>query len=184
MANRGVYAMRADAFFQTESSCIMTHMNTLSSSIFPILTIVLGILTLALAGLVISMHLKLRRFIIGLDAHNISDSLRNVSGDLTELQNFRSEMNTYLANVEERLRTGVRSVHTVRFNPFKGTGGGGNQSFATAFLNEQGDGVLISSLYSREHVSVFSKPIKKGASEHGLSEEEAEALENAMKNLK
>ena len=51
-------------------------------------------------------------------------------------------------------------------------------------INEEGDGVVISSLYSRDHVSVFGKPVKNHASEHGLSEEEKESLDEARKNLK
>ncbi|NIT70429.1 DUF4446 family protein, partial [candidate division KSB1 bacterium] len=58
-------------------------------------------------------------------------------------------------------------VGTVRFNPFKGTGGG--QSFAAAFLSEHGNGVVISTLYSRERVSVFAKPIQSFASEYELT---------------
>jgi hypothetical protein len=146
--------------------------------------IILAIATLILLGLVIWMYIKMRRFIVGLDAHNISESLTHVSGNLDELQTFRTEMETYLAGVEKRLRKSVQSVHTVRFNPFKGTGGGGNQSFATTLINEEGDGVIISSLYSRDHVSVFSKPIKEHSSDYELSDEEQESLEHAKKGLK
>jgi hypothetical protein len=146
--------------------------------------IVLAIATLILLGLVIWMYLKMRRFLISVDAHNISDSLTHVANNLNELQTFRTDMQAYLTDVEKRLRKSVQSVHTVRFNPFKGTGGGGNQSFATTLINEEGDGVIISSLYSRDHVSVFSKPVKKHASEFELSEEEHESLESAKKGLK
>ena len=130
------------------------------------------------------MHRKLSRFLVAVDAEDIGDSLTKVSGDLRELQTFKDELETYLSGVETRLRKSTQSVHTVRFNPFKGTGGGGNQSFSTAFLNENGDGVIISSLYSREHVSVFAKPVKKHQSEHELSDEEKESLEEAKKKLK
>ena len=149
-----------------------------------IAVIALTIITIALIGMVIWMYTKLQRFIVGVDSHNISDSLAHVASNLGELQTFKGQTETYLTNVEKRLRKSVQSVHTVRFNPFKGTGGGGNQSFATAFLNEDGDGVLISSLYSREHVSVFSKPVKKHETGHELSDEEKEALDEAKKNLK
>ena len=125
------------------------------------------------------MYLKMRRFIVGLDAHHIGDSLASVSGDLKELQSFRSEIERYLTSVEKRLKKSVQSVHTVRFNPFKGTGGGSNQSFATTLLTEDGDGVIISSLYARDHVSVFGKPIHGHSSPHELSEEERESLEIA-----
>jgi uncharacterized protein YcsI (UPF0317 family) len=145
--------------------------------------IILSIATLILLGLVIWMYMKLRRFLIVVDAHNIGDSLKHVANNLKELQSFRTDMQSYLTNVEQRLRKSVQSVHTVRFNPFKGTGGGGNQSFATTLINEEGDGVIISSLYSRDHVSVFSKPIKKHSSEYELSDEERESLENAKNGL-
>jgi hypothetical protein len=93
-------------------------------------------------------------------------------------------MEKYLTHVEKRLRKSIQSVHTVRFNPFKGTGGGSNQSFATTLLNEDGDGVIISSLYARDHVSIFGKPVSKHESTYELSEEEHQSLDQAKKGLK
>lgn len=150
------------------------------------LTIVVALLfitTIVLLVLVISMHRKLKSFLVNIDSRNIADSLLSVSTDLQNLQSFKTEIETYLSGVEKRLRKSIQSVHTIRFNPFKGTGGGSNQSFATTLITEEGDGVILSSLYSREHVSVFAKPIKKHTTEHELSEEEVESLENAKKGL-
>ena len=149
-----------------------------------IAVLILSVVSVTLLVLVILMHLKLKRFLVGIDSDHIGKSLDSVSADLKELQEFRKGMEDYLTSVERRLKKSVQSVQTVRFNPFKGTGGGSNQSFSTAFLTEEGDGVIISSLYSREHVSVFSKPVKKHASEFELSEEEKESLEGAKKGLK
>ncbi len=146
--------------------------------------IILSVVLLVTLGFVIHMHLKLRKFLIGINSDHVGESLTHISKTQDDFHKFRGEMETYLDTVEKRLRKSVQSVHTVRFNPFKGTGGGGNQSFSTAFLNEEGDGVIISSLYSREHVSVFSKPVKKRQSEHELSDEERESLDEAMKGLK
>ena len=159
-------------------------MSSILSNPLAIPVIILGILVIVLFVMVFMMQAKLRRFLVDVDSDSITDSLSFVGDGLKELQGFRSEIEAYLKSVEKRLRKSVQSVHTVRFNPFKGTGGGGNQSFATAFLNEEGDGVIVSSLYSRDHVSIFAKPVKENKSEHGLSEEENEALENAVVNLK
>jgi hypothetical protein len=145
--------------------------------------VILAVATLILLGLVIWMYIRMRRFLIVVDAHSISDSLTHVSHSLKELQHFRDDMEGYLTDVERRLRKSIQSVHTIRFNPFKGTGGGGNQSFATTLVNENGDGVIISSLYSRDHVSVFSKPVIKHGSDYELSVEERESLEHAKKGL-
>lgn len=152
-----------------------------------ITSILIGILivcVIVLAALVIRLEFKLKRFLVSKGAHSIDDSLTKLSSDTKELQGFRDELEKYLKTVEKRLRKSVQSIHTVRFNPFKGTGSGGNQSFATAFINEEGDGVVVSSLYSREHISVFSKPIKKSGSEYELTVEEKEALTEAKAGLK
>ena len=154
-------------------------------SIDPLLVgfILLCVVCLVLLGLVIWMYFKLRRFLIGIDSKHVGDSLDYMSLELKDLKSFRDELEKYLATVEKRLRKSVQSVHTVRFNPFKGTGDGGKQSFATAFMTEDGDGVVISSLYSREHVSIFGKPLKNHQSEYELSGEEKEVVEEAKKKL-
>lgn len=159
-------------------------MNNIASNPLLIGLILLAIAVLALAALVVWMWRKMRRFIVDVDAHNVSESLGMVWTGVKDLDRFRKEMEEYLLTVEKRLKKSVQSVHTVRFNPFHGTATGSNQSFATAFLTEEGDGVVISSLYSRDHVSVFAKPVKKHSSEHELSDEERQAMEEAKKGLK
>jgi hypothetical protein len=66
----------------------------------------------------------------------------------------------------------------VRFNPFGEVGG--NQSFAVCLLDNFNSGVIILSLYSRDGVRIYAKPIQKGKSEYQLSKEEEEALRIAM----
>ena len=57
------------------------------------------------------------------------------------------------------MKKASRGFETIRFNPFPDQGS--NQSFAVGMVNEDGDGVVFSSLYSRERMSIFAKPIKK-----------------------
>jgi hypothetical protein len=78
----------------------------------------------------------------------------------------------------------VQAVETIRFNPFKGIGEGGSQSFSTSFLSESGKGVVISSLYSRDRVSVFSKPLDKFESTFELTPEEKDVILNSKNSLK
>ncbi|HEX7724369.1 MAG TPA: DUF4446 family protein, partial [Candidatus Paceibacterota bacterium] len=100
-----------------------------------ILDVILGIAVIVLIVMVVSLNSKLKKFLIGIDSQNISDSLDSVSSDLKDLKSFREELESYLGGVEKRLRKSVQSVHTIRFNPWHGTGEGGSQSFATAFMN-------------------------------------------------
>ncbi|MDE1975040.1 MAG: DUF4446 family protein [Patescibacteria group bacterium] len=145
--------------------------------------VILSVAVVALFILTIIMWRKLHRFLVGSGSVDLDGSIRSVSADLTDLKSFRKELEDYLTTVEKRLKKSVRSVRTVRFNPWHGAGLGGDQSFATAFMDENGDGVVISTLYSRDHVSIFGKPLKKHGSEHELSDEERRAVEEAKVGL-
>jgi|SRR3989344_1596478 len=134
----------------------------------------IGITTL-LAILVIHLEIKVYKLLRGKDAKTLEDTIVTLSKETDSLKESRKEIESYLGIVEKRLRRAVSGVSTVRFNPFKGTSGS-NQSFSTAFLNEEGDGVVVSSLYSREKVSVFAKPLKNNLSEYELTAEEKEAI--------
>ena len=79
--------------------------------------------------------------------------------------------------ISETLEKSIQKVGIVRFNPFGDTGG--NQSFSLSLLDQQDSGLIISSLYTREGVRVFLKPVKKGVSEYNLSKEEQEAIKKA-----
>jgi hypothetical protein len=145
--------------------------------------IILSALVLALTGYVVFLHTKLKKFLADKNAESIGDSMVSLASRADTLEKFRSNLEEYLVSVERRLKKSVQAIHTVRFNPFKASGGGGNQSFATAFIDESGDGVVISSLYSRDNVSIFGKPVKNHASEYELSNEEKEAIKMAKEKL-
>jgi len=79
--------------------------------------------------------------------------------------------------LEKMASQSIQKVGVVRFNPFRETGG--DQSFAIALLNSNDNGLVISSLYSREGTRIYSKPIKAGQSKYPLSKEEIEVLNKA-----
>lgn len=64
----------------------------------------------------------------------------------------------------------------LRFNPFKNLGG--DQSFVAVFLDSQNDGLVISSMHTREGTRVYSKPVFKGVEgeKYKFTEEEKEAV--------
>ena len=140
----------------------------------------LALLILAI-GWLIRFEIKLRRLLGGKN-QSLDKAISEIRKDLSAIMEYRDESEKYLETVERRIRKSVTGVETIRFNPFKGNGSGGNQSFSTAFVNEEGNGVVISSLYSREHVSVFAKPIKKLSSEYEMTAEEKESLQKASQN--
>jgi hypothetical protein len=65
----------------------------------------------------------------------------------------------------------------VRYNSFSDVGS--DLSFTLALLNSEGDGVLITSIYSREETRTYGKAVRKFATQQGASKEELEALSAA-----
>lgn len=149
-----------------------------------IIEIGFGVVILLLIIWVIRLEIRIHRLLAGGGSKNLEDSLKHFRGQLKEIADFRKDLETYLLAVEKRLARSVQGIHTVRFNPFKGTGSGGNQSFATALVDEEGNGAVISSIYTREHSSVFAKPLKKHTSEYELTKEEKEAITAAKKAIR
>ena len=120
---------------------------------------------------------RLKRFFLGKKAKDLEDTILILEENIEELKKAREKIDAELVIVNAKLRKSIRGLETVRFNPFPDQGS--NQSFAIGLLNEDKDGVVLSSLYSRERMSIFAKPVKKGTSEYELTEEEKEALERA-----
>src|SRR5206468_2547171 len=81
------------------------------------------------------------------------------------------------AILEAAQKRAFQRVGLVRYNPFEETGG--NQSFALALLDADGDGWVLSSLHARSGTRVYAKSIKAGLAEAGLSAEETDALKQA-----
>ncbi len=141
-----------------------------------------GILVI-LIGWIVRLEIRIHKLLLGKNGRSLEDSILAGHANLEKLNDFQREVINHFISVEKRLNRSIQAVETMRFNPFKGTGEGGNQSFAKAFVSENGNGVVISSLYSRDRVSVFSKPLDKFASNFELTEEEKEVITNSKNSL-
>ena len=131
---------------------------------------------------IIRLEIKLRK-LLGKRNGTLDDALDTLRKDTDYLKKYAEKATEHFSTIDKKLKKTISGNETVRFNPFKGTGSGSNQSFATALVNAEGDGVVISSLYSRDHVSVFSKPVKDMSSEYELTAEEKTALQNAKESI-
>mgnify|MGYP001577299871 FL=1 len=136
-------------------------------------------LVAVLAAWIALLELRLRRLFRGKKAGEFEDILRQIASELEDLHGARADIEKYLHTVEKRLSRSVQHVGAVRFNPFQEVGG--DQSFALAFFDERKNGLVISSLYGRENSRVYAKPLEGGKSKYQLSNEEARAIDEALK---
>ncbi|OHA80997.1 MAG: hypothetical protein A2675_00950 [Candidatus Yonathbacteria bacterium RIFCSPHIGHO2_01_FULL_51_10] len=143
------------------------------------LILVLLVLIAILAIWVGVLEYRLRRLLLGKDARSLEDTITNIREGIFSLARSHKETVSRIENLDGRVKRSIQGVETLRFNAFADAGS--KQSFAIGLLTEEGDGVVISSLYSRDRMSVFAKPVRGHASEHELTEEEQEVLMRAKR---
>jgi hypothetical protein len=107
--------------------------------------------------------------------------LKEILSDFKKLEEKLDKVLGEMKKLENKQKFSVQKLGIVRFNPFSEVGS--DQSFSMALLNEENDGVVITSLYTRQENRVYGKPIKDSRSDYSLSEEEKGAIEKA-KNVK
>lgn len=99
---------------------------------------------------------------------------------LGDLKKNVQELSKELSELKQGMRKAVTKVGVVRFNPFRETGS--DQSFVIALLDQDSNGVVVTSHYLKEYNRVYSKPILGGKSDYSLSEEEKQAIAKATNN--
>ena len=106
------------------------------------------------------------------------ENLKEVLTYIKKINGRIEEISDDLNFVKKMAEISLQKVGVVRFNPFKDMGG--DQSFSIALLDSGNNGLVVSSIYSRDGNRVYTKPIKNGDSEYQLSNEEKEAIRKAL----
>ena len=97
---------------------------------------------------------------------------------LKRLEGAVRQLATEDVRLGERLTGAVQKVALIRYDAFEDVGG--RLSFSCALLDERGDGVVVTSINGRQDTRVYAKPVARGTSDHNLSEEEVEAIREAL----
>lgn len=122
-------------------------------------------------------HQRLTKGIDKANWQSVSDKLvKSIEGESKKV----NELTKLIREVQTNNLYNIQKVGLVRFNPFAETGG--DQSFCLALLDGEDNGLVISSLHSRETTRIYAKPVKKGKSAgYDLSAEEKQAVLKAKR---
>lgn len=162
---------------------------SLSPDTVAIIAVVAGIGVLVLFAAVVVLLVRLsalrRAYASVMDPSRREDLLQAVQRQADALASLRDDLGVVHGNTE-RLRDliadTVSRVGLVRYDAFADMGGA--LSFSAALLDEHGDGVVISAINGRSETRCYAKPVHAGASDHNLSDEEAEAIRAAVEDGK
>ena len=116
----------------------------------------------------------------GMDNKNLESMLLNHLDTVEKVDTKINKLDKNVNNILKQLESCIQNVGMVRYNPFDHMGS--DLSFSVALLNQQGDGVVLTGLYSRESSAIFAKPIVNMKSKYPLSDEEKQAIDLSIKS--
>lgn len=109
---------------------------------------------------------------------NLDYMLSELGRNLNLLEQKFADMEKVNQTLQETFAYAVQHVGLVRYNAFSDMGS--DLSFSIALLDQNADGVVITSIYGRDESRIFAKPIKAKSSTYRLTEEENEAISKAL----
>ncbi len=121
--------------------------------------------------------------VVGPKLRALASSFAGVSGNVNDGDSLAARVaaTSAVAKLDERLgdieRSYKREVHRVgfiRYNSFDDVGS--DLSFTLALLNNDGDGVVLTNIYSREETRTYGKAVRKFVPQQGASKEEQSAI--------
>lgn len=148
-------------------------------------TIALSVVSIILAVVLIIVLCKLKTLkrrvdslTRGKDTESLEDIIVSYLERVESLEEGEEITRAALNAIKDNLKITYQKTGLVKYDAFREMSGA--LSYSLALLDKENNGVLISSMYSREGCYTYAKEIIKGESKINLSEEEAEALKQAV----
>lgn len=111
------------------------------------------------------------------DGGNLEKLMQEHLRQNVQIETNIEEILKRLSTVEDRMRASKRYLGVVRYDAFEEVGG--EQSFAMAIYDDDGNGAVITSQVGRHDNRVYGKPLFNGKSDLSLTVEEQRAIEKA-----
>jgi hypothetical protein len=120
-----------------------------------------------------------KRLVVGIDKADLAKILVQLKKDQHLTQESLQATQKEFEQFQRRTQTYLQKLGFVRYNPFANTGG--DQSFCLCFLDGTDNGILITSLHTREQTRLYTKEVVNGEPKEQikLSKEEALCLKKA-----
>ena len=124
---------------------------------------------------------KYKKFMGGKDVKSLEKKLETIVEDNKFIIELSNENKKNIREINKAMEYSFNKVGIVKYDAFNQMGG--KLSFSLALLNEKDNGFILNSVHSTEGCYTYVKVIKSGICDLDLSNEEKEALSEAMKKM-
>jgi ABC-type siderophore export system fused ATPase/permease subunit len=128
------------------------------------------------------LYKKYNTFMVDKDGLNIESKIENCFSTLKEIVEKNKKIENHLNEIDRNLIYCIQKVAIIRYNAFDNTGS--NLSYSVALLDSHNNGIVLTSLFSRDGSNTYGKPILAGKSKYPLSAEEIKVLNDAIKKYR
>ena len=122
---------------------------------------------------------KYKKFMGGKDVKSLEKKLETIVEDNKFIIELSNENKKNIREINKEMEYSFNKFGIVKYDAFNQMGG--KLSFSLALLNEKDNGFILNSVHSTEGCYTYIKVIKSGICDLDLSNEEKEALSEAMK---
>jgi hypothetical protein len=154
-----------------------------SAGVMAVVALLLALVALAAAVYLLARQQRLlgqyQHLMAGTSGGNLEAALQDHVAKVRSVSSRIESVDDLARRLEHEATFSLRHFAIVRYNPFHATGG--DQSFAIALADLHGNGLVLSSLHSRETTRVYAKPLQAWASTYSLTEEEEQAIALAQR---
>ena len=154
-----------------------------SNEVFAVLAIGLSLIAVAgfaVVGVMLRGYRRNQRIIMGSRGTvDVAEHMAIVDDKLTNLRLAVEDLTLTARDHGVRIDGTLSHVGIVRFDAYRDLGG--RQSTAVAFMNSRNDGVVITTVVSREFARMYVKLVKDGVGDIPLAPEENEAVQQARR---
>lgn len=112
------------------------------------------------------------------DVVTMEQMIEDRLADMDRLENKSDALTKKIMEIDDTLLGTYQKTAIVKYDAFRGMGG--NLSFVLAMLDKNNSGFLLNSMHSKESCYTYIKDVRQGKTRVELSEEEKEALQEAI----
>ena len=147
------------------------------------INLILGIIAIVwllfLTSFLVWFYFSLRNILKDSKDKNFLKTFKNI--EEIQQKNLKDilNLNLNLDSFRKESRLNIQRVGLTKYNPFKETGG--NNSFSLVLLDGNKNGIIITSLHTRERTRFYLKEVKLGKPDLELSDDEEKALKESLR---
>jgi len=143
--------------------------------VFLVVTACIFIWNLVLTFRLGNLKKRFIRFTRGGQVTNLEQTIHSYTEEIEQIKKELATNSQHIKMILEKIAKHKGNVQMVRYNAFNEEGN--DLSYSVAFLDDLGDGVVITSIYNRGESNTYAKPIRAGTSTYKLSIEEEKVVE-------